>query len=1014
MIAIQKFFGKGSGEEPFFQERFSPVAILLSLFAFSAVAVPPEEAVSTFEIHPDFQIELVAHEPTILDPVDLEFDAQGRMFVIEFPGYPFPEKPGDLILLEDNDDDGVYETRKVWASNFPVATSLMPYEGGLLVASPPDILYLKDTDGDDRADHREVVLTGFAVDNQQHNISGLTLGLDHWIYVQNGGNSGKVHFPDAPDDAVNMRYDDLRFTWSTDTSKPRKVERYGRTTGGFELAQDNYGRIFGTHNTQHIQQLVFPGKYLEGIPAPRHGSLAQISNHEEGGLARIYPIGPQETRVNHPEQSGYFSGACGITFYNGGRFGQFNDAMFICDVVLNLVHVDLLKHTGAPALTATRDAASPKSDFLASTDRAFRPVNATVGPDGALYILDMHRDVIEHPEWIPDEIEETLDVNAGKDKGRIFRISPVGIELPPVEVDLTAAEDDHLAILAGVTNGWIRNTAQRLLIERNAIGQQDFLEETLDRKFGTHESYPAVHALWTLHHLGILSEATLTRALAVPEPRLQENALWIAEHYNESEAIKNALTELDLVAMSPRSRMILALVSGETGFESTLQNDLLLDIALKDIDDEWSRLAIATAVGIDPNYMVHEILSRDALYNRNGANDMLSKLFMQAGRGTHVGVMCGMLHAAVTKTDGRTEQQLAALDGLIDGLNGSSIDQESTRNNKYFNTAVDHLLTNSDLRLQRRGWQLANRFGVVISPERRAQLGKSAESAADASLAVDDRLAHLAMTEFDTPENRVPLLFSMIDPLQPAPLQEAAIAQLASIRNQNVAQQLLDRWDTLGPKIRRAASNILLYQARNHDLLLTALENGTLTLGEMNFHLERRRTLLHSRDEDIVARAEKLFSDAGVVTRKEALESMRPALAMNGRPDRGHEIFTELCATCHTVGTEGADLGPNLTEIFRKSSETLLHDIVDPNAGADLRYITYNVETNDGNFYSGIVIADDETGVTLRDAENEHFIARTDIKEFFSSGLSLMPEELEVGMDPQEMADLLAFLQEPK
>jgi putative heme-binding domain-containing protein len=182
----------------------------------------------------------------------------------------------------------------------------------------------------------------------------------------------------------------------------------------------------------------------------------------------------------------------------------------------------------------------------------------------------------------------------------------------------------------------------------------------------------------------------------------------------------------------------------------------------------------------------------------------------------------------------------------------------------------------------------------------------------------------------------------------------------------------------------------------------------------MNLHLERRRTLLHSRTEGIKERAEKLFTDAGVVTRKEALAKMRPALALKGDPLKGQAVFTELCAKCHTIGSEGSDLAPNLTEIFRKSSETLLHDIVDPNAGANAEYIAYNIETKGGDFYAGIVIRDDATGVTLRDAEGEHEISRDDIAEFFSNGLSLMPEELEAGMKTQTMADLLAYLQEPK
>jgi putative heme-binding domain-containing protein len=257
-------------------------------------------------------------------------------------------------------------------------------------------------------------------------------------------------------------------------------------------------------------------------------------------------------------------------------------------------------------------------------------------------------------------------------------------------------------------------------------------------------------------------------------------------------------------------------------------------------------------------------------------------------------------------------------------------------------------------------------------------------------------------------------LFDLLNPKEPANLQATAISQLSRIRNQGVAEELVKRWPTLGPKSRAGAGNILLYQASNHDLLLTALENGDLIPGELNLKLGQRRVLLFSKNEAIAARAEKIFTDAGVVTRKEALDRMKPATTMKGDAAKGAVLFSTVCASCHTIGTVGSDLAPNLTDIFRKSPETLLHDIVDPNAAIDAEYIAYNVELANGDFFSGIVVRDDDLGVTLRNATEERSFARGDIVDMFSSGLSLMPEELEADMDPQAMADLIAFLQQPR
>ena len=238
--------------------------------------------------------------------------------------------------------------------------------------------------------------------------------LDNWIYIANGGNSGKPYWWNDPKSAMDLRGDDIRIDIDN-----RRIERIGESSGGFELGIDEFGRVFETHNLEHISQLVFPSRYIQESHLPVKHSLTNISDHEENGLARIYPIGEQESRVNHPEQSGYFSGACGITYYGGGAFGpSYDHTLWVADVVLNLIHVDKLSPSGS-AFQASRT--MEKRDFLASTDRAFRPVNLSVGPDGSMYVVDMYREVIEHPEWIPDEIEKSTGSQCRERKRKIIQ-----------------------------------------------------------------------------------------------------------------------------------------------------------------------------------------------------------------------------------------------------------------------------------------------------------------------------------------------------------------------------------------------------------------------------------------------------------------------------------------------------------------------------------------------------------------------------------------------------------------
>ena len=273
-------------------------------------------------------------------------------------------------------------------------------------------------------------------------------------------------------------------------------------------------------------------------------------------MARIYPIGVQDTRVNHPEQSGYFSGACGITFYNGGSFGpEFDDNMFIADVVLNLIHRDVLEPDGT---TFKARRGREKIEFLASTDRSFRPVNLTVGPDGALYVLDMHRDVIEHPEWIPDELEKDMDLDAGKDKGRIYRITPKGgLERP---IPRFSKDNLEYALNAlGHKNGWWRTTAQRKLVEWNDRYAIPGLRQRMRESSNPLER---VHAMWTLEGMGALSSDDVLWRLGDPDARVRENALQAYDAKRHVDPmITRRIQQLSANETDARVLMQLALVS---------------------------------------------------------------------------------------------------------------------------------------------------------------------------------------------------------------------------------------------------------------------------------------------------------------------------------------------------------------------------------------------------------------------------------------------------------------------
>lgn len=990
-----------------------------------------EDGLSSMEWHPDFQVIQAAREPIVIDPVDLEFDEFGNAYVLELGGYPIaPETesqfPGRIVILSDQDQDGVFDSRKVFADRFQYATSILPYRGGLLVASPPDLLLLRDTDGDQVADERTVLMTGFAVGNAQHNYNGLIYGLDNWIYAGSGGNSGRIHWLSDPEQKMNLSRRDFRFRVES-----REIDFLCRTTSGFGIALDDWGHIFTTHNMRHIHHLVFPDRYLARNPYLSGPAIQEIADHLTDGLGRIYPIGVQEARVNHPEQSGFFSGACGITYYGGGAFpGIFNGNMFVTDVVLNLVHRDVLREDG-PSFSASRG--REKVEFLASRDRSFRPVNISVGPDGALYVLDFYRRVIEHPEWIPDELEKDMDLNAGKEKGRIYKITPKSglharkVSFPRGDLQLVV---EHLSD----ANKWWRDTAQRLLVEWNDVRSVPLLENVVNN---SPNARARVHALWTLSgmggtmdhssHVGRLSIEVLENGLKDPVSGVRENAVLIAEDQltDSPELLPSVLKLTD--DPSARVRMQVALTIGawnSSADESVAETvrGALLRILEKDLENEWTRTAVLTGLGNQPFETWTAFLTartriengkRDLIWTDGASNfaNAISEFVGADDGGTLAALRWLRTHPDVVEYGG-----LAILDGVRSGFSKSSNREGLTQAHRDEVSAIlRELEREKSPEFLRSIWSLASALGVRATESLKASLHNAAEFAVDGEKSLSDRLSQLKLLELSDTGEFEELLFELLSHRHPKEIQEESIRQLSRSREPRIAKRLVETWPDLGPGTRSVTGDLLLYRFENHDLLLTSVENGKIPMGQLNLHLERRRQLLRASNSETRRRASALFTDAGVVTRAEAMKKMQPALTLEGTADKGKTLFDNLCVTCHIISGNGNSVGPDLTDIYRKSGETLLHDVLDPNAAVDMEYLSFTAETSDGEMTTGLLISETEEFVTFREAGGKTTtLPRQQIERLTSSGLSFMPEELEAGLSQQDMADLISFLQQPR
>ncbi|MEX2569029.1 MAG: PVC-type heme-binding CxxCH protein, partial [Cyclobacteriaceae bacterium] len=611
-----------------------------------------EYALSTFELEEGFQIELVAGEPLVADPVDMEIDENGRLYVVEMHGYPLDVSgSGKVKILSDTNDDGIMDQSTVFADSLIMPTGIMRWKQGVIVTDPPHVYYLEDSNGDGKADIKEKMLTGFALSNPQHNMNSPKMALDNWIYLGHepavtttiyeekfGDRGSEVYFPENPSGKrlpQNAGGRSIRF-------RPDNfdLELLGSRTQ-FGHTADEWGHRFLINNSNHVIQEVISADYLDRNPYLLITDVTQsVSDH--GSAAEVFPItkNPQHQLLT---DLGVMTSACGITAYLGAEFPmRYQNAMFVAEPVSNIVHVDILKEDGT-GFTASRE--HPEKEFLASTDAWFRPVNMYVGPDGALYVLDYYRQIIEHPEWMAEEVVNSGALYNGTDKGRIYRISPTGTA--PIDwsekLNLGTSSNLSLVKLLSHKNIWWRMTAQRMLLDRKPNEMQGDLQEMVSKD---PNPLGRLHALWTLHGLGQLDKDILINALKDPEPRIRENAIKIAEGFlNDHPELEKELYGL-ASERDPKVRFqllcTLGFVETEKAFE--IRKNLLFE----DIEDRWVQLAALSAPFSQSSQLIESVLANytneipaygalvQKLASMIGASEQPEAIFAMIQRGTQI------------------------------------------------------------------------------------------------------------------------------------------------------------------------------------------------------------------------------------------------------------------------------------------------------------------------------------------------------------------------------------------
>ncbi len=547
----------------------------------------PNEALASFQLRPGFRIELVAAEPLVVDPVYLDWGSDGRLWVVEIRDYPLgmdgKGKPGGVVkVLDDTDSDGRYDKATTFLEDVPFPTSVMPWRKGVLVAAAPDLFYAEDTDGDGRADVRKVLFTGFNPGNQQHRLNGFEWGLDGWIYAANGDSGGRVKSL-ATGKVISISGRDVRFRPDTGEIETVSAQtQYGRR-------RDDWGNWFGNNNPTWLWHVTLPEHYLRRNPRLAVKSvLCVLANYDDP--TRVFPASAPMVRPNQPWVLNHVTSACSACPYRDELFGpEFASSVFISEPVHNAIHREVLARDGA-GFKSRRASGEEQREFLASTDNWFRPVTTKTGPDGALYIADMYRFVLEHPEWISPEMQARLDLRAGEDKGRIYRVVPEGKPRRPIP-NLVKLNSPELVAAINSPNGWQRDTVQRLLYERADKSAPESLKYLLTV---THAPQVRLQTLATLGMLGALKPEMLIAALADPHPGVRCEALRQSEAMaGKSDAVFPALAAL---ASDGDASVRLQAAFSLGAWPPEKGEPVLRDLASRDDADELLRIAVMSSL----------------------------------------------------------------------------------------------------------------------------------------------------------------------------------------------------------------------------------------------------------------------------------------------------------------------------------------------------------------------------------------------------------------------------------
>lgn len=973
-------------------------------------ALSPEEAQRRFTVPEGFEIRLFAAEPEVVNPVAMTWDERGRLWVVELYEYPLGAKPGEkprdrVKILEDTDADGRADKVHVWADNLNLATGILLGHGGAFVGQAPHLLFLRDTDGDDRADTTEIVKTGFGLEDRHELLNGFTWGPDGQLYMTHGVfTRSKVVAPGEPDaDPVLLTAGVARLNLQT-----KKFEVYAEgTSNPWGVDFDRTGNAFVSACViEHLFHLVPGGIYDRQAGTPPHPyayeSLHAINDHKH-----------------------HMAAYAGIQVYQGNQFPADNSGTILQgNIHDNAIHQDVLKPNGSSFV------ASHWRDLVRANDGWFMPVSTQVGPDGAVWIMDWY-------DRYPCYQNANADpAGVDREHGRIWRVVHTGREQgkpvpsrPSREMNLASLSSKQLVDLLAHPNVWQRRMAQRLLNER----RDDKVMGMLQQLFATglpaqtpttpQPASPSLDArlaaLWTLHSSGYLADDLLARATRDPEPAIRT---WAARFIGERQLGNDAdiaqltalardpdpavrlavavacrqLTSAHLTVNRPPGRANVAVggVLAELLESSATSNDPVLPFMI------WHAVEPVVAQQPAPALShLAEVGHRLLPLSGQLAGKLMRRL-CDLGGADSMDLAIAFIERSLPTSVPMTE---AALDGLIAGQAGKALTPS-----QGVGPFIAMLSSNPNAGIASRGQKLGALWGDASALQ--ATLGVATSTQANPG----DRVRAIQTARTTKKATVRDAMLAIIGTPNPESVQIAAIDALGELGGNEIAEELLGRWKTMSPGTRTAAANAMASRRRWALPLLAEVKAGRISATD--FGPAVIRNLLGNRDETVRTEAKNAigrFRESGAD--KAALVAAKRRIALEGQPnlEAGREVAERVCLVCHKLLGQGQIVGPDLTGVGRSSLDSLLWNIVDPNQVIGAGYEQVEIETHDDRVVAGRLVENTDTRVRLLLlGGKEEVLGKADIRSHRTLESSVMPEGL-AEMPDADLRNMLWYILAP-